>query len=194
MKYKTALKVILMSLSISLSAHSSDTVLRTAPDFDNYIQQRYEGDSLKQQLSNAGAIFKDQDIIKFDSKKAIIYLQSDDKNISLVRNLIEEQGKLTPRHADSQIVRKVLVRQAWDFSAIQHSEHKTLSTVKFNSDGNAKGNNDRVYRWAVTKNGIIEFRDQKGDLIISAFLDAQGRIVVDRTGNQLKIILQPKQS
>ena len=184
---KRKIKLMLISLFISQSVYAEVGKFSVPPDFEASMGNRYEGTTLRDQLTNAGVRFEEGDWIRMVKDSGVMLIETSDDNFNLIQNLINEMLQVTPRYASEQIVKELLAKRVWDFRSVQYLGSgsvgvRSLGFIEFNDGGVAKRQSDigreTMYKWAVRKDGTIELRTKNGDLIITGSMDATGRINV----------------
>ncbi len=156
------------------------------------LKTKYEGATLKELLSNAGANLDDKDIVAGPNGAGII-VRSSINNLETIEEIIKSCYPLQSAFQNSKDIKKTLISNKWDLSnlgiGIVNFKTKNSAVVTtrnvydnpfsedddpFLGDSTANKNNVYIektnYRWVLTKQNVIEFRSDMGKMLFTAIL------------------------
>ena len=161
------------------------------------LKTKYEGKTLKELLSNAGANLDDEDIV-VGPNGAGITVRSTLSNLETVKEIIKSCIPLQSRFQDSKQIRRTILGSSWDLSDLG------IGTLKFHPNNIAFANvKSKVhmtkYRWVLTKQNLIEFRSDKGKLLFTSTIygntmrihDFHSKPSIEITIRQIKEAIKP---
>ncbi len=156
--------------------------------FVEYLEAKYEGKTLKELLSNAGANLDKEDQVMGPNGAGII-VRSTMNNLSTIEQIIDSSLNSLLKVNDPKLVKELLIKHSWDFGQI-HLGRKPIGMINFNLNHTTKGGVN--LRWAITKQSVLELRESSGELVFTAFLsryDSENSMTLHLTTNS-KLNLQ----
>lgn len=166
LKYMMRLGLMILTLISSASAEEEKFTREFSypPHLVQVLKSKYEGKTLKELLSNAGANLNDDDVVVGPNGAGVV-VRSTANNLETIEEIIKSCDPLLSAFYDHEETKKTILKNTWDFTNLG------IGILQFRSDKTAVVEEEphgTKYKWVLTKQNVIEFRTATGKMLFTA--------------------------